>query len=292
MSQTSSFIQCWQKLAEEIKLQIIRLALPSNLEFGAVDFDDQEESEEWHFRPAMPDGIELSLEDHGKKDVRGSRDLFNTHVLPFLACPTISHLATEAFYTQNTIRFRVEKDLSIRLPPHPLRKYVRTLAGEVSHRPGELDALARVARDETGFSRLQVVNLTVANDEDKNEEWVAFHEALKAIQPIHFRAKKLILTYWLGLEYWPRDDVEDLACEKLGELQGEGHRTELCERFRVPYFPATYEKDGTRKATKLSGRWSEDTMLPFFKATVKTVWLSKGEKNVESICSSSVEKDL
>ncbi|KAH7392092.1 hypothetical protein DE146DRAFT_757839 [Phaeosphaeria sp. MPI-PUGE-AT-0046c] len=274
MSQPKYSLQGWQKLPDELKLEIIRLALPADLQFGAVDFDDGKESEQWDPMPAMPNGLELSPEDCGKKNVRGSKDMFDTQVLPLFACPTISYVAIEAFYTQNTMRFRVEKDLSIRLPPRPVREYVRSLAGEVSHRPGELAALERVAHDDAGFSKLQVVILTIANKDDKPKEWDAFHEALKAIDPILFKAKKLIFTYWLALEYNPRDNVEDLACARFGGLRGEGHTTELCERFRVPYHRDFYEDDGSRAATKIAGRWSEDTWLPYIRATVKTVWLS------------------
>jgi hypothetical protein len=138
MSQLNPFLEGWGKLPDEVQLEVLRHALPTNVAFRAVDFDHP------------------STTIHRPKN----RDMYMTQVLPLLSCPPIRHLAVEAFYTQNIMENRTAPDPT-RFPPRHCRSYIRILVAHVIPGVVHLRVIHWTFNKSRGLSNLQTLDLTL-----------------------------------------------------------------------------------------------------------------------------------
>jgi hypothetical protein len=101
--QPTNFTANWRKLPDELKLNVLRYALPINATFSASDFQKPR-------RKPNPD-----------------QPTFQYSVLPLLASPELAGLALEVFYTQNTFRITFDADYHALCPPRSVCEHVHRI---------------------------------------------------------------------------------------------------------------------------------------------------------------------
>ena len=134
MAQTSLFLQGWNKLPVELKLGIIRYAVPSSETLTRVQFDRHH---------------------HGMMR-KGSN--FATEVMPLLACPPIAQIAMEAFYTQNTINLRRQMFF---LPPQRFDTFLRHIKTSVALEVWNFRAMAGFFAGGVRLSNLHTFEIVI-----------------------------------------------------------------------------------------------------------------------------------
>jgi hypothetical protein len=95
---TDAFVQAWRKLPDELKLEIIRHALPSGMPFNVNLFKGE-----------LPQSIKNIIESRLQRYPHDSTvacivhlDVFRRSLIPLLACPETASFVDEALYTQNS----------------------------------------------------------------------------------------------------------------------------------------------------------------------------------------------
>lgn len=276
MTEPTIFVRRWTQLADELKLKILRHALPANETMVHIQFNTKHR-----------DRTVSTANNMGRKDdIPKEWFLFDNEVLPLLACPPIAALAREAFYTQNT--FTLGGNSSWRMLRRadafggPLaskvRPYVRRTVLQLSPHPDTIRAFAHIT---SWFPNLHVCQINFdCWDNLKDEKKAAFRDFVMQMAPIELPTKKLVLEH----KEYPDDyfepgtttltDFAELLMGKITIAVPEGKdRTESWERFTfearkfcitpgktIQHFdawPMVVESDGygrlTRKTVQATG---------------------------------------
>jgi hypothetical protein len=155
---TDAFVQGWRKLPDELKLEIIRHALPSGMPFNAN-----------FFKGELPQSIKNIIESRLQRYPHDSTvarivhlDVFRRSLIPLLACPETASFVDEALYTQNSFNLCV----SPLLPSPAILGFIRhvhmyaTVPGEWGL-SGWWDVLMKIADGSLGLSNLHVVEIEI-----------------------------------------------------------------------------------------------------------------------------------
>jgi hypothetical protein len=179
MPQLDDFLRGWLKLPDELQLDVLRYALPSGEFLTRALFRRKRDIE----RP------------RGSRVPTGSLNsptIFDTEVLPLLACPVISHLVHDAFYSHNALC--VGMFHRIVQPPRSALPFVRRINLQVDPSVGTLQILAKKATRGFGFPDLQSVHIRFLNHEIyRKAERNTFVDYVQDMDPIHFKTKELSL---------------------------------------------------------------------------------------------------
>jgi hypothetical protein len=168
-NQANKFSSGWYKLPDELKLHVLRYALPVDQHYTYQDFN-------------------RSLRYAGMQ-----HDHFETAVFPFLACPRLSSLASEYLYSHNTIQLWPTFPKPTFLPYVAMRHCIRNLYVHVKRDINDFEFLAKLADGSTAFQRLRDLEINIGlppyNARGK------FYEFYSTMDPIQFDAKVLRVRY-------------------------------------------------------------------------------------------------
>lgn len=92
MTQSSTFLAGWMKLSDELRLEIIRLALPVDQHILLYQFDRNRRRKDW----AKNWQKMMNVTERFHQE---SLFIFDREVLPLVACPATAAFALEAFWT-------------------------------------------------------------------------------------------------------------------------------------------------------------------------------------------------
>ncbi|KAH4194617.1 hypothetical protein HBI56_187490 [Parastagonospora nodorum] len=205
--QTTPFLAGWTKLPDELKLEVLRNALPRDMEFNSI----------WTRPQALQDVCLLE------------------HCIPYLACPPLAALALEVIYSQNTLRLTIFRELNPALPPVHYRNFVRYwhVLIEVNHVPfGSLDKLA------AAFPNVQSVRVHIHPYYQAIFEKPVFSKAilreLENMSVVHFPAKSLHITYHAarmpGFSHGRSVELDEFQDPTLSKLSIVGGGEQWCRR--------------------------------------------------------------
>jgi len=230
-------------LPDELKLQILRLALPNRQKFRRSCHCRIRES-------YTHDGL-ACYKDCWLNLVR--------------AIPGMAGMIYEVFYGQNTMvvcnPFAMENRA---FPPHSINMFVRHLHINITLTLKSLNYISRLANGDMGFPDLRSVEIdidgrvlpylrssveateTLDLTDDENEFPPAIEEmrhSLKAMAPMLFHTQKLKITYkhaWLTVTdpvlIWIRtqvcDPVEELLLQKIAIAEAQNSDAKLCRYYR------------------------------------------------------------
>lgn len=237
MAEPTAFLRGWTKLADELKLEIIRHALPANEIMSYIQFHPKHRE----------DTVQtMSNMGGGREEVPKEWFLFDGEVLPLLACPPIALLAREAFYTQNTFTvggnsswFSMREGESFVGPlASKVRPHVRRTVLKLSPYARNIEAFAKIA---SWYPNLHECHI----DFDcwhllREEGRASFREFVTQMGPIELTTRKLVLQYRADPGYYkpsetgmsPHAELEELFMSKITIAVPEGKdRTESWERF-------------------------------------------------------------
>jgi hypothetical protein len=195
----TSFAANWRKLPDELKLKVLRHALPSNKTFSELAFKKRK-------RRSTPE-----------------QGIIRRDVLPLLACPEIADLALEVFYVQNTFRIMFAADYSALChaplcPPPSVRKHVRRVNVIIHACADAFEALraALASGGGLGFPNLHYVELTINGTFSCTESAVEIYQSVSTV---------LISTRMLKVTYYRCSF--DYVWHLTGEAWVEQHRLEM-----------------------------------------------------------------
>jgi hypothetical protein len=120
---TADVVDGWQKLPNELKLIILRYALPSGETFGWLSFNKTQLHQTYS---QYTNGCKTPSTSLIARMAEVRR--CETNVLPLMACPVIGALIPEAFYTQNVFKILIlpgEVSSEVVLPPVLVGKAMR-----------------------------------------------------------------------------------------------------------------------------------------------------------------------
>jgi hypothetical protein len=165
------FLDGWRKLPDELKLTILRHALPSREEFGSLSFNKAEVYLECRL---LYDCGEDYFSD-------ASLPRFQTNVMPLLVCPEIRHLASEAFYAQNTMRLG-----GVLYPRPSVWAFVRRVHLTLPNRSRDCAMLEILANATSRVENLHTIDLDIVRG-----------NSLGQMRRTEFNAKQLHIKYTL-----------------------------------------------------------------------------------------------
>jgi hypothetical protein len=209
-AQPGSFLKGWRSLPDELKLQILALALPADHTYREMTFRS---------------GTSYSL--------GAPTQQLDDLVYPLLSIPEVQGLVLEAWYTQNTFSFRdkgdgFHKNASFDLPPAHMRPYVRSMQLKIN-KNGDigLRLLTAIVDGSLGFKNMHDIEITF--DCYKSREFTAY---LKAMPVLEFPTRSLKVKY--------RHDVYN------GPIEGFGYGTEV-DLTEMPLLEKFSTGDGRAK---------------------------------------------
>jgi hypothetical protein len=92
---TAIFLDGWLTLPDELKLRIVSFALPSDRVLAALALN-----------PPLQKQLPSSVAEIWRRKFLEMFQLFESEVLPLLACSEIAGMVNEVFYKQNTVSIR------------------------------------------------------------------------------------------------------------------------------------------------------------------------------------------
>jgi hypothetical protein len=191
MSASTAFLSGWRSLPDELKLQIIKYALPAGGEYDKFPLERWLYSYKWreevhnHGTPLTHTSKPSTASQWCKI---GGRPGVVRRLSPFYAILTVPELQGLAIYSQNTIDLRQESEYACtKWPPPGVRGYVRRLEiGVHCYKPSVVDFLNKVAGDMSGLNHLHHTKLIL---QGKPDEFAA--DVMDALDPIGFPTKVL-----------------------------------------------------------------------------------------------------
>jgi hypothetical protein len=184
----SKVLAGWKKLPDELRLSIVRHALPSDKTISYTD---------------VP---ELMIQDS-----TGDRQQFMEEFIVLLYCPATSALAVEALYSQNTVSITCKDHM--RLPPEAVRRFIRRVQIQMLlTRPG-LDGFATFCSEQATFSGLCRVDLTITQQEKRGER-TAITELVEGLDPLFIQAKEVHIQF---RQYWRKETPD--SSDENNELE-------------------------------------------------------------------------
>jgi hypothetical protein len=266
-SPADPFLQGWRKLPDELKLEIIRHALPSGITFSGRFFKKE----------SIPSLIDLKNEPHRySSDDPLARalqyaNIFEKALFLLLACSETVSFVNEAFYTQNT--FELFDDRLLPLPA--ARSFIRhaTLSGNVSR---WWDLIVKFADGSLDLSNLHVVEIDIGFS---GINWL---QKMGDPKGIRFQTRKLRLSYRHGVtnslfcgpgrtSLKTMDRVEIGLLSELSIVADRGLKGDRWERISRGY-PVT--KDNVDNV-RFCQAWSEDEDdgTPRSRTTTRLLWV-------------------
>ncbi|KAF1842993.1 uncharacterized protein K460DRAFT_367913 [Cucurbitaria berberidis CBS 394.84] len=216
---TTPFLTGWNRLPDELKLQILKETVPRDTYFAS---SFKKEIPHWRHR-----------------HVRGS---WRT-MLPLLSIPQIKGLALEAFYSQNEMgimnnelrSYNSEERSVIYYPPRNMRDYITKLYIRSCPSVRTLELLINLGSGSTGMNHLRSVTVVINGSlhwGTRSPERAGFLQILATIDKIEFRARTLMLRYLHDsnilkkkMDDMVTDDLDMLILEKFS-LQGRQDKVE------------------------------------------------------------------
>jgi hypothetical protein len=258
MATQPSFLTGWHNLPDELKILVLRYALPSGERFSRHDI--------WHGTP--------------KEDSRSKKGktLFAIGVIPFLACDEIASMATEVVYSQNTLCINIScihqnKMTPVKMPPRTVRQHVRSILFVLGVEPFSVETLQKLA--ELGFTNLQCVDVEI-----EGFKWGLISSMGRIKIPtqmlrVHYRHDtKMALTR--GSQSHQNYAPDDLGIPVWDMFTIAGEDARIQETYeRVCRY---YRKDENGKARLWYERVEEwptviDNRQPHMRETKKVVWI-------------------
>jgi hypothetical protein len=179
----SKVLAGWKKLPDELRLSIVRHALPSDKTINDTDAQ------------------ELTIED-----ASGDRQSFMEEFIVLLYCPATSALAVEALYSQNTVSITCKDHM--RLPPEAIRRFIRRVQFQMLLSRPDLDGFAAFCSEQATFSGLCRIDLTITH-KGKREERAA--DIIEGLDPLFIRAKEVHLCF----RHYVRKETPDAINERI-----------------------------------------------------------------------------
>jgi hypothetical protein len=191
MTDATAFLRAWTKLADELKLAIISHALPADQKLIHAQFNTSNRDDIVSTMTNMGGEIEIPKEWY----------LFDTEVLPLLACPPIAPLVREAFYAQNTFvlggnsawrMFRRADSFTGPLASK-VRPWVRRTVLQLSP---HAETIGRFAKLPSWFPKLHVCHIDLTCWYHlKREDMAPFRDFVTHMAPIEIPTIKLVLEH-------------------------------------------------------------------------------------------------
>jgi hypothetical protein len=212
---SSTFLECWSSLPDELKLHILRYVLPSNENYREYDFRS------WKY----------SQENTGDL-----KKLF----YPLLSIGHCKHLALEVLYSQNRICIWHEPELPGTIwPPKHVFQHIRSIELSFKHMGTSiLDLLRTIADGTAGFRKLHSMKLDASSQSDMAD----FHKTFAAIDIMEFPTRVLEIEYkhWTatvpieGYGFGKLYDTFEMALLDKFTVQGRNENTTVSlERYHV-----------------------------------------------------------
>jgi hypothetical protein len=182
---TSAFVLGWGKLPDELKLEIVRHALPRDETVSGRFFNKKlNKIDRARFTtrkfPVSDASIASELE---------LLEQYDTTFLSLLACPETAKFVHEAFYTQNVMR--LTHPSTPMLPPPSVRGFVRNVKLYADTSTSWWYTVTMVANGEAGFSNMSVVEIEL----DARPEW---RYRLNRVLELSFHTRELQVSFWHG----------------------------------------------------------------------------------------------
>lgn len=192
-----SFVEGWRKLPDELKVAILKHALPSGKVFRMAAF--HETFVQSRKKSLYPDNL------------YDARIIFSNQVLPLLACPEISTLALEVFYAHNTLRLVPSLR---RQAPSGLGMLIRHVFMSMPMGQTGYECLKRLSNGSLGLHNLAVIEIVIADFAESKAKWTL--TVFPPVNTFRLQAKKLIVTC-KHLKYLPsqKDPRETDMLDKL-----------------------------------------------------------------------------
>jgi hypothetical protein len=207
---TADVVDGWQKLPNELKLIILRYALPSGETFGWLSFNKTQLHQTYS---QYTNGCKTPSTSLIACMVEVRR--CETNVLPLMACPVIGALIPEAFYTQNVFKILIlpgEVSSEVVLPPVLVGKAMRHVKIGVQCPLYGLHTLKLLATCARRLLNLHTLVVEITGSDATTEE-------LETVEPIQFSAKEMCVTYKHSTaaagQEWILDPNEMRVLEKL-----------------------------------------------------------------------------
>jgi hypothetical protein len=174
--------QGWRKLPDELRLQIVRLALPSGKTYYGQYFNK---------------GLCLPLVSHWSKQLFQTPDsrtpghvenleVYSKSLLPLLANPDTARFVQEAFYSQNI--FDLCNMIKASLPPQSVLHFVRHVKLHQNYFGGWENIVNKVASGTTDLSNLHLVEIEL-------DFWDESRSFLEVVPGLSFLTRALRVSY-------------------------------------------------------------------------------------------------
>jgi hypothetical protein len=247
MAQTYDFLQGWRCLPDELKLMVLEFALPSGETLKSNHFN---KGGRWVFR----DRINC---DHD--------------ILPLLACPELTDLATGVLYQNNTMRISFE---DLYLPPPAVRRHIRKIELSFDVNTSDFSRLATLIKGNVDFPGLELVKVNADYIPGKNKELEL--SILKGLDTIRFPALQLRVSLLYETTFYPfdimepsRQEVAAIVLPKLTVEVNEGREAREC--YESPHSHDDENHTEMELAYFLSMGWPATDGC--CRTSKKTVWI-------------------
>jgi hypothetical protein len=241
MSASTAFLSGWRSLPDELKLQIIKYALPAGDEYDEYTLErwlySYKRREEVHnhgtplTHTSKPSPASQWCKIGGRPGVVRCLSPFYT----LLSVPELKGLALEAVCSQNTTYLTQGcKYGGPRWPPQDVRGYVRRLEIKVHcYEPSMIDFLNKVASDMSGLNHLHHTKLILKGYPDQ-----FITDVMDVMDPIEFPTRVLEVS----LHHVCGTTCEKLEGSWLGKLTVRGDQSKTTVRLER-YFISMWSSD-------------------------------------------------
>jgi hypothetical protein len=172
---TTSFLNGWRTLPDELKLEILRYALPCDETFKSLQFSKAKIEERQDKSPNRPLARWVWM--------------FQSEVVPLLTCSETRDLAPEAFYSQNTMELDQFAWMPLQYSPPSIRPHIRSIKMNVMfHNKNGIARLEKLATISHNLPNLRSIEVEVKGNDSKVE-------ALASFQEMAFNTKQLRVLY-------------------------------------------------------------------------------------------------
>ena len=196
MDQPSTFLQGWHKLPDELKVMILRYAVPYGETFSSVNVNKSALDQECR-----------RVARHGPSRFRWQQEKidqlrkYETHVMPLLTCPETAGLAAEIFYAQNNMVLRSMGDRAFWRPPSNMLPFIRSVETSVVVSNSMFEFFARdlsaLSQLTLGLPNLRNLILVVVAH-DYYGERTKFVDSVNAMAPIALNTRRLDIRFQHG----------------------------------------------------------------------------------------------
>jgi hypothetical protein len=172
---TTSFHDGWRTLPDELKLEILRYALPCGKTFKSLQFN----------KAKMEERKDKSLNHTLARWVY----MFQSEVVPLFTCSETRDLVPDAFCSQNTMELDQFAWMPLLYPPPSIRPLIRSIKMNVMfYNKNGIARLEKLATISHNLPNLRSVDVEVKGNDSKVE-------ALASFQEMKFNTKQLRVLY-------------------------------------------------------------------------------------------------